>query len=64
MGMSEQRLRTRTGELRREQKLADQHLKVHDQQIGWRQNRARRAALAVCTSDGYFGRPERRKRGC
>jgi hypothetical protein len=33
MGMTEQRLRQRTAELRREQKASDAHLKVHDQQI-------------------------------
>ena len=33
MGMTEQRLRGRTAELRHEQKVADEHLKVHDQQI-------------------------------
>ncbi len=33
MGMTEQRLRGRTAELRHEQKVADEHLKVHDQAI-------------------------------
>jgi len=33
VGMTEQRLRGRTAELRHEQKLADEHLKVHDQAI-------------------------------
>jgi hypothetical protein len=33
MGMTEQRLRGRTAELRKEQKVADAHLKEHDQQI-------------------------------
>jgi septal ring factor EnvC (AmiA/AmiB activator) len=33
VGMTDQRLRQRTAELRREQKASDAHLKVHDQQI-------------------------------
>jgi hypothetical protein len=33
MGMTDQRLRQRTAELRREQKASESHLKVHDQQI-------------------------------